>query len=191
VRKFRFSHMGATGYYKSMKTVESKTTIFVHMVPRTWKARSFVFTFQYTVMVWCLEQILCVYVQLLNILWRCAGVPSRVSLFLDSIVEGSILLKTATLWMTLKSKTITISLHVSLPFFLLSLSLFYFCSVLSPSSHDHFLCDIYRNSPALFIKFCDVMASLGSRHWQHSPGCTWSSMGLLYLNTSITCVEPL
>jgi len=44
-------------------------------------------------MVWCLEQLLCVYVQLLNILWRCVGVPSRVSLFLDYIVEGSILLK--------------------------------------------------------------------------------------------------
>jgi len=27
--------MGTTGYYKSLKTIEPKTTIFVHMVPRT------------------------------------------------------------------------------------------------------------------------------------------------------------
>ena len=59
----------------------------------------------------------------------------------------------------------TISLHVSLHFFHLAVSLLYFCFIvfLCPSSHDHFLCDIYRNSPALFIKLCDVMASLGSR----------------------------
>lgn len=122
------------------------------------------FTFQYTVMVWCLETVTLRVRSTSNILWRCAGVPSLVSLFLDSIVEGSILLKTATLWMTLKSKTVTISLLVSLHVFLLALSLLYFCSLLlPPSSHDHFLCDIYRNSPPLFIKFCDVMASLGSR----------------------------
>ena len=65
--------------------------------PAALKARRFVFTFQYTVMVWRFETVTLRVRPTSNILWRCAGVPSHVSLFLDFSVEGSTVLKTATL----------------------------------------------------------------------------------------------